>query len=129
MISPASPSFASSACFAGPSSEVRATRYALLATRYSRYSFTPAEAAEVFHNRPVAPKLIPGQGPRHSAEWSRAYARLRGTRIIFELTRGPLARNRAFRNLGPRWDLEHAERGGPFHGALSHPEFACAFRA
>lgn len=128
---PASPSV-SSVCSVGNPSEIRATRYALLATRYARATFTPAEAAEVFHNRPERPcdlKRTPGQGPRHSAEWPRTYARLRGTRTIFELTRGPLARNRAFRNLGTLWDLEHAERGGPFHGALSHPEFSRAFRA
>jgi len=96
---------------------------------YARASLTPAEAAELFHNRPGAQKLTPGYGPRHSSEWPRTYARLRGTSTIFELTRGPLARARAFRNLGPRWDLKHAERGGPFHGALSHPEFARALRA
>ncbi len=129
MISPASASV-SSVCSVGTPSETTPTPTPF-PPNYARPVFTAAEAAEVFHNRPARAcelKRIPGAGRRDSELWPRAYARLRGTRTIFELTRGTLARNRAFRNLGPRWDLEHAERGGPFHGALSHPEFARAFR-
>ena len=127
MISPASPSV-SSVCSVGTPSASTPTPTPF-PPNYARPVFTAAEAAEIFHNRPAAVRRTVGQGRRDSDLWPRAYARLRGTRTIFELTRGTLARNRAFRNLGPRWDLEHAERGGPFHGALSHPEFARAFRA
>ena len=90
------------------------------------------EATEIFHNRPTpthALELKPGQSKPRSAIWPRSWARLRGDVAIVEIARGPAARERAAMALGPRWEVVHTEHGGPFHGAISHPEFARALRA
>ena len=103
-----------------------------LPPNYSRPIFTADEAAEIFHNRPTpthALELKPGQAKPRSAIWPRSWARLRGDVAIVEIARGPAARERAAMALGPRWEVVHTEHGGPFHGALTHPEFPRALRA
>jgi len=101
-----------------------------LPVNYARPTFTPAEAAEVFHNRPAPlTRAHPAAARPRSLHWPRAWARLRGERVIIEISRGTLARERAVIALGPRWEVVQAEHGGPFYGALDHPEFARACRA